>query len=111
MLQARRNSLAVIAFSLLAMTLGVDAADPPKTTVVTVGEMCGGCVVKITARLEKMPSVGKIDCDIKTKTVTITPAAGKDLTAVAVWDAMAEIGKTPKKMVAPSGTFTSRPKS
>ncbi|QDT52768.1 Heavy-metal-associated domain protein [Caulifigura coniformis] len=88
-----------------------NASDTAKSTVVTVGEMCGGCVKKITTRLEKVPGVAKIECDIPMKTVTVTPAAGKELKATTLWDAMAEISKTPKKMVSPAGTFTTRPKS
>lgn len=104
----------VVLLTAVAAMFGVGfthAAEPPKTTVMTVGEMCGGCVKKITARLEKMPDVGKIECDIPAKTVTVTAKAGKTLSAATVWDAMVEIGKTPKKLVGPSGTYTVRPKA
>ena len=111
MLQTRRGVLLVVAAMVAGFAAGkMNAADASKTTVMTVGEMCSGCVKKITARLEKMPDVAKIECDIAKKTVTVTPAAGKDVTALALWDAMAEIGKTPRKMTGPSGTFTERPK-
>ena len=111
MLQTRRGMLLAMAAMVVGLAAGMlNAADAPKATVMTVGEMCGGCVKKITTRLEKMPGVATIECDIAKKSVTVTPAAGKDVTALALWDAMAEIGKTPKKMVGPTGTFTERPK-
>ena len=110
MLNTRRGLLLVIAAMVVGMAAGkTSAADAPKSTVMTVGEMCSGCVKKITARLEKMPGVAKIECDIAKKTVTVTPALGKDVTALALWDAMSEIGKTPKKMASPSGTFAAEP--
>jgi copper chaperone CopZ len=105
----RRGLLVVMAVVVLAICSQGLAADTPKPTVMEVGEMCGGCVKKITTRLETMPGVAKIECSIEKKTVTVSPAAEKGFTAVALWDAMAEIGKTPKKMVSPTGTFTERP--
>jgi periplasmic mercuric ion binding protein len=111
MIGTRRDMLLVTAGLMIGLAaVHTEAADTLKPTVITVGEMCGGCVKKITTRLEKMPGVSKIECDIPKKTVTITPVAGKEPTAVAVWDAMAEIGKTPRKMVSPAGTYTERPK-
>ena len=111
MFQSRRGMLLAVAAMVLGLAAGgTNAADTPKKTVMEVGEMCSGCVKKITTRLEKMSGVGKIECDIAKKTVSVTPSAGKDFTAIALWDAMAEIGKTPKKMVGPTGTFTARPK-
>lgn len=85
------------------------AAAPSQNTVITVGEMCGGCVKSITARLNKLPDIAAVQCDIKTKTVTVVPRDGKSLSPRTLWEAMAEIGKTPKKLVAPAGSFTSKP--
>jgi len=103
-------------FSLLFVTLAaasttLQAGNQDRRTVVTVGEMCGGCVKNITTRLQKVSDIDKVECDIKTKTVTITPKVDKTLSPLFVWDTMAEIGKTPKEIVAPTGTFTSRPNS
>jgi len=95
------------------VTLSVEAfsANPkPTTTVMTVGEMCGGCVRSITSKLQTLPGVAKVSCDVKTKSVTVTHAPGKPLTAQTLWTAMEEISKTPKKLVGPEGAFTSKPK-
>ncbi|AMV20195.1 heavy-metal-associated domain-containing protein [Planctomyces sp. SH-PL14] len=84
-------------------------AGASKTTVVTVAEMCGGCVKKINQRLDGFPGIATVSCDIKTKTVTITPQANATVSSRALWEAMDEIGKTPTKMVSPQGVFTAKP--
>lgn len=99
---------------LLGVISVVRAAEPAaktKDTVMTVGEMCGGCVTKITAKLKPMPDVGKVVCDIPKKTVTVTPAAGKSLSPKVLWESMESIGKTPTSLTGPSGTFKSKPKA
>ncbi|MDP1796293.1 MAG: heavy-metal-associated domain-containing protein [Planctomycetaceae bacterium] len=99
----------------LAVLVAVNVAAEPVAkspdTVMAVGEMCGGCVTKITAKLKPMSEVGKITCDIPTKTVTVTPAAGKTLSPKTLWEAMESIGKTPKSLTGPSGTFKSKPRA
>lgn len=95
------------------MTLA-PAAEPTvakTTTIMTVGEMCGGCVKNITAKLKPMPCIADVSCDITKKTVTVTPAEGKTLSAKTLWEAMESIGKTPKSMTGPGGTFTAKPKA
>jgi len=83
-------------------------AASPSDTVVNVGEMCGGCVKKITARLNKLPQVASFQCDIAAKTVTVTPAA-TGMSPKVLWEALEDIGKKPVKMVGPTGTFTTKP--
>ena len=47
----------------LVLNLPVAAADKEKTnTVMTVGEMCGGCVKKITKRFDGVEGIAEIDC-------------------------------------------------
>lgn len=103
----RRTALCALILSMVSQVL---AAESATTTVITVGEMCGGCVRKITERLQKMPGVASIQCDMKTKSVTVTHASGKSLSARTLWVAMEEIGKAPKKLAGPEGTFTSKPR-
>ncbi len=87
-------------------------ADEKKVTntTVTVGEMCGGCVKQITKRFDKEKSISKIKCDIEKKTVTLFPAKDVRLSPKGVWEILESIGKKPKKLVGPDGTFTSKPK-
>ena len=79
-------------------------------TTVTVGEMCGGCVKQITAHFEKIKEVAELKCDIKTKTVMLFPAKNVRFSPKKIWETMESIGKKPKKLVGPDGTFTSKPK-
>lgn len=111
----RRSFFSVIAVCSLAFvadTAIAEAAEPNQAeTVITVGEMCGGCVKKIEKKLKPMEGIASVRCDIKTKTVTVLPESKASLSPKVLWEAMASIGKTPKKLVGPSGTFTEKPKS
>lgn len=107
--------LSITAVCGLAFVLTATAADPPaisKTeTVITVGEMCGGCAKKIEKKLKPMEGIDNVRFNLKAKTVTVVPKRKVILSPKALWAAMEEIGKTPKKLVGPSGTFTEKPKS
>jgi copper chaperone CopZ len=108
------SQFAPLAAAMLVIASGLDvfaAAQTQNRTVVTVGEMCGGCVKKINAKLDGFPGIATVQCDTRTKTVTITPTTNSVLSPRQLWDALDEIGKTPVKMVGPGGTFTSKPKS
>ena len=109
-----RLSVALLALFALGTAAVAHAAGPAaktnNTAIPIAGEMCGGCVKRITAALEKMPDINDIKCDVKTKTVTVIPKKGKTLSPRALWEELEEIGKTPTKLVGPSGTFTSKPK-
>ena len=107
----RTTSTNWIALFLLLIATVASATEATKPTTMTVGEMCGGCVTSITAKLKPMPGVADVACDIPKKTVTVTPAAGKTLSPRALWEAMEAIGKTPKSLVGPNGKFESKPKN
>ena len=88
------------------------AADVEKSNIVmTVGEMCGGCVKKITRRFEGVEGVAKVECSIEKQSVTLIPKPGVQLCPKGVWEIMESIAKTPTKMITPDGTFTSKPKA
>ncbi|SFJ43262.1 heavy-metal-associated domain-containing protein [Planctomicrobium piriforme] len=87
------------------------AAPPSNQTVVTTGEMCGGCVKRIHAKLDGYPGIAKVECDVKSQTITLTPAANTVLSPMKLWEALDVIGKTPVKLEGPSGTFTAKPES
>lgn len=110
----RNLFLGIVALCGLAFVATLTAADSPAKpkaeAVITVGEMCGGCVKKIEKKLKPMEGVAAVRCDIKAKTVTVVPKPEVRLAPLALWTAMEEIGKTPKKMVTPEGTYTKKPK-
>lgn len=113
---ARKTSFftSAICFSCLLFAIAPHAvrADETKKTAIlmTVGEMCGGCVKKITKRFEGVEGIVKIDCNIEKQSVTVIPKEGVRLSPKGVWEIMEGIGKVPKKMVTPHGTFTAKPK-
>jgi len=107
----RKCARALIALASVFSFVTSVQAEQPLTTVVTVREMCGGCVKSINARLKDLPGVAKVTCDTKAKTVTIVPLANMTVSSRELWKAMAEIGKTPVKLSGPQGTFTAEPKS
>ena len=87
------------------------SAEREKTrTVMTVGEMCGGCVKKITKRFDGVKGIAKVQCSIEKQSVTLIPKQGARLSPKGVWEIMESIGKTPTKMITPDGTYTSKPK-
>ena len=111
-----RSTGLVAGLILLAVSIFVSspaqAADPAKSQIVmTVGEMCGGCVKKINKRFEGIQGIAKVQCSIEKKSVTVIPEQDVRLSPKGVWELMEGIGKTPSKMVTPNGTFTSKPKS
>ena len=111
MLNVMSQTIACIALLVLALTTAEagEAAETPAATVISVGEMCGGCVKKINAKFEGVEGIGSVRCDIASKTVTLMPASGYRLSPRGLWVMMDEIGKTPRKLVGPSGTFTEKP--
>ncbi|MCR9210250.1 MAG: heavy-metal-associated domain-containing protein [bacterium] len=108
-------ALAALAFALIAPTSAsaepVSAKEPASNQIVmTVGEMCGGCVKRITARFDSVDAVTKVVCSIEKKSVTLVPKDGVKLSPKGIWEIMESIGKTPKKIITPDSTFTSKPK-
>ncbi|QDV13105.1 hypothetical protein CA51_29910 [Rosistilla oblonga] len=108
---ARLSMTAVVLAALLVSSQAHADEKKVTTTTVTVGEMCGGCVKKITARFDKEKAIARVTCDIDKKTTVLTPAKGVRLSPKGVWEIFESIGKTPEKLVGPKGTFTSKPKA
>ena len=109
----RKTFFPLAAVLLVATLLPATAFGDEKknvTTTVTVGEMCSGCVKMITKRFSTEQDVAKVKCDIATKSVMIFPAEDTRLSPRRLWEIMESVGKTPKKLVSPEGTFTSKPK-
>ena len=113
MFRSRWSALAAVVVLMMALPVAASAAAESdatkKNTVMTVGEMCGGCVKKITKRFDGIEGIAGVRCSIEQKSVTVVPDANVRLSPRGVWAIMEGIGKTPKKMVCPSGTYTSKP--
>lgn len=93
------------------LATSVKAAESTMTVITVQVEMCGGCVKKIKTKLGEFAAIHDVQCDLKTKTVIITPERGQRLSPRELWEAMESIDKTPKRLIGPSGEFASKPKS
>ncbi|MFH5802611.1 heavy-metal-associated domain-containing protein, partial [Alienimonas sp. DA493] len=100
---ALQAALTLCCAALLAAAPTTAAADAPANdapsaaTVITVGEMCGGCVKRIEGKLKPVDAIAKVQCDVEKKTVTVLPKSGVKLSPKWLWEAMESIGKTPKR--------------
>ncbi len=103
--------LMLVAVSIFASSPAQAAGVEKSNIVMTVGEMCGGCVKKITKRFDGVEGIAKVRCSLEKQSVTLIPEPNVRLLPKGVWELMESIGKTPKKMVTPDGTFTSKPKA
>lgn len=108
MTQVRWLTVVAITLALMAGTQA-RAADPYVTTI-TADMHCEGCAKKVVTQLIAVPGVAKVEPDVETKTVKVTPKPNVVLSPRALWDAVDASKKKPIKLVGPSGTFTSRPK-
>lgn len=97
----------------LAVGMSVSAAEPKlNATKITIsGEMCGGCVKKLTGTLTAVEGVAAVAGDVETKTMTIRPKGRAALSPKALWEACEKAGKKPAKLAGLHGTFTTKPKS
>ena len=98
----------VVVALLFGQTSTVQSAEPAPT-VITVAEMCGGCVKKINAGFKDVKGIGEVSCDIDTKSVTVTAAPGFKLSPRGLWVLMEGIGKPPTKLAGPDGVYTAKP--
>ncbi|MEM9586242.1 MAG: cation transporter [Planctomycetota bacterium] len=113
MITNRNRVLTLSAAMLVALLVSTPVFGNEKkvpTTTVTVGEMCSGCVKRITARFDKEKDISRVSCDIKQRSVTLFPAKDVRLSPKKLWEIFESIGKKPQKLVGPDGTYTSKPK-
>ena len=87
------------------------AASPEVTTVHVKDMHCEHCAQKIARKLFAVKGVVKVQASVKHDLVLITPQAGKAISARAIWEAVVAGEAEPTKLVGPSGTFTSKPRS
>lgn len=106
----RRSVLFLLVAGALVPSSIVQALETSRATVVTVSEMCGGCVTKITKHFSEVKEIAELKCDVPTKSVNFIPKKGNELSPFKIWEEMEKIGKAPTKLVGPSGTYTSKPK-
>ena len=87
-----------------------DAASITKTTITLKVLSCEGCAKRVREKLSSVSGVGDVKTDLKTKSAIIVPKRDATPSPKLLWEAIEKAGKTPVKLVGPSGTFTSKPK-
>ena len=69
--------LALLATAVLFVFPATAAEQEKTNTVMTVGEMCGGCVKKITKRFDGVEGIAKVQCNIEKKICDVDPRKGR----------------------------------
>lgn len=87
------------------------AAKPDaKAVVLTVdGMTCAGCAKAVTKALAAVEGVEAVAVDVKAKTATVTPKAGKTPSSKDLWEAVEKAEYKPTKLVGPDGSFEKKP--
>lgn len=86
------------------------AKPDPKAVVLTVdGMTCAGCAKAVTKALAAVEGVEAVDVDVKAKTATVTPKAGKTPSAKDLWEAVEKAEYKPTKLAGPDGSFDKKP--
>jgi copper chaperone CopZ len=110
-MRMRRTSMTAALLTLLAIGQVLWAADPVPTTILVSDMHCMGCAKKMANKLYEAPGVAKVQADVQTTTMTVTPKTDKALSPRALWEAVEKAGYKPTKLEGPSGTFTAKPQS
>lgn len=96
---------------LLTTTAMLRAEEPAATTISVEGMHCAACAKNIAGRLQAVNGVAKAQADAAQSIAVIVPKSNAALSPRALWEAVEKAGYKPVKLVGPSGTFTSKPRS
>lgn len=72
---------------------------------------CQGCVKKLNGKVTAVSGVAEMRVDMKAKTIWAIHKQGMTPSPRALWEAVEEADQTPTRMDAPSGSYTSKPRS
>lgn len=97
------------AFAVFVLATQAGAADPLPTTISIPDMDCVSCAKKIGGKVAEVPGVAKVEYDIQTRIIRVTPKAGIAPSPRALWEAVEKGGKDPSKLEGPGGTFTKKP--
>ena len=87
------------------------SADPPPTTISVQGMHCVACASKVAGNLQAVVGVQKAEVDADKAVAVVMAKSSVAPSPKALWEAVEKAGYKPTKLVGPSGTFTSKPKS
>lgn len=93
-----------------AGTAGQPAGPATKTISLVVDDLtCAGCAKSVAKAVAAVAGVEAATADLKTKTLSVTPQAGKKPSAKALWEAVEKAGYKPTKLAGPDGTHEKKP--
>lgn len=84
-------------------------ADPKAITVSVDGMTCAGCAKTVTKAISAVEGVESVVIDLKAKTATVMPKAGKSPSAKELWEAVEKAEYKPTKLDGPAGSFDKKP--
>ena len=111
MISRRYACLAIACAGLLVTSTVARAADPIQTTISVTGMHCVACASKVAGNLKAIGGVQGAEVSAEKSVAVVTAKANAALSPRALWEAVEKAGYKPTKIVGPSGTFTSKPKS
>jgi len=107
----RRSILMGLGFTAFMVGSTAYAADPAVTTISVKGMQCSACASHVAENLQGIPGVAKAQADAAKAVAVVTAKGNASPSPKALWEVVEKAGYTPVKLVAPSGTFTTKPKS
>ena len=87
-----------------------EATSSAKTTLILRVLDCEGCAKRVRESVEAVSGVKEVKTDLTAKSATITSKRNEIPSPKLLWEAVEGAGKTPVKLIGPSGTFTTKPK-
>ena len=112
---SRSNFLVALLLATLTLAYGtasrISAADPQYAAILSVKNMC--CAkesVPAIKELSKLPGVGRVSVDYKSRSLMIEPAAKGVLSPRAVWEAAERVKIGPVRLATAEGVHTSKPR-
>ena len=84
-------------------------ADAKASKLVVDDMECAGCAKTVIKAVSAVAGVEAATADIKTKTLTVTPKAGKTPSPKDLWEAVEKAGYKPVKLDGPDGAFDKKP--
>lgn len=91
---------------------GGPATVPTSTgaTTLTLPDMdCEVCAGKLVEKLNTIAGVAKVEADVKTQKLTVTPKEKEVPSPKDLWEACVAAGYDPSKLEGPGGVFTAKP--
>ena len=103
--------LAALALLALLTLRGEAQTGTANVTTIAIPDMhCMGCAKKMAAQLYQVPGVAKVQADVPSLRLIVTPRSEQAPSPKGLWEAVEKAGYRPSRLEGPNGTFTSKPR-